>query len=141
MIAPTNVRAGVLTKCAVVVSAVLLVAGCARTSTYEERMNYLRKVAQQGADTHQLLVSQEGPKTDPARCGAAWDGLKRPSEFPTDGFTGENTSKELANQIREFFVDSCVSGKPKPVPADPAPAPPPSPTSSPSNLTSGPSTP
>ena len=96
-----------------------LLAGC--SATYEERMAYLRKVAQQGAETHQLLRDQEAPTIDADRCVQAWEGLKNPNEYPT---TSSTARTEWIGQIQQFFVDSCVSGKPKPVPADaPAPAP------------------
>jgi len=97
-----------------------LLAGCA-TASYDERMAYLRKVAQQGADTHQLLVSQEAPKIDQERCREAWGGLNNsdaPSDVPGGGMTAQWNA-----QIEQFFVDSCVSGKPKPVPGQPSSAP------------------
>lgn len=88
-------------------------------------MSYLRKVAQQGAETHQLLRDQEAPTIDLERCTAAWEGLKNEGDFPSDTTIGGVTSA-WGSQIQQFFVDSCVSGKPKPIPGDPtAPATPP----------------
>jgi hypothetical protein len=99
-------------------AALLGLSGCS-AATYDERMTYLRKVAQQGADTHQLLASQEGPVINGDRCGKAWDGLKNPGDFPSD-IGGGGTTAAWQEQIRQFFVDSCVSGKPKSVPALPS---------------------
>jgi hypothetical protein len=93
----------------------LLVSGCS-PAPYEERMNYLRKVAQQGAETHQLLASQEA-KIDMERCKAAYGGLKDLGNRPAD-LGGGSLSNEWTTQIEQFFVDSCVSGKPKPVPGE-----------------------
>lgn len=116
----------------VAVAGAVLLAGCA-TASYEERMAYLRKVAQQGADTHQLLVSQEAPKIDQERCRDAWGGL-RTNDAPSD-MPGGGTTQQWQAQIEQFFVDSCVSGKPKPVPDGVSPA------SSPSTSPPSPTTP
>jgi outer membrane murein-binding lipoprotein Lpp len=107
----------------VVVAAVVgatLLAGCA-TASYDERMTYLHKVAQRGVETHQLLVSQEAPKVDQDRCRKAWGGLNT-NDAPSDVAGGGRTADWDA-QIEQFFVDSCVSGKPKPVPGQSGPAP------------------
>ena len=99
------------------------------SASYDERMAYLRTVANQGAETHQLLVDQEAPRIDVKRCTEAWAGLANQEDFPQDIATGY--SEEWKGQIQQFFVDSCVSGKPKPVPGDPVPpSPAPSPAAS-----------
>jgi hypothetical protein len=116
-----------------VVVCVVLAGGCSPTANYEERMSYLRKIAQQGAETHQLLQAQEAPKIDADRCSQAWEGIQRPEEFPRDTNEGATTAN-WRDQIKQFFVDSCVSGKPKPVPGETTP--PSSPPSAP--VTSGP---
>jgi hypothetical protein len=93
--------------------AVLPLSGCSSSAaTTEERLAYLREVAQQGADTGNLLRAQEAPKIDKERCGRAFDGLTRRADYPSDLADG-GVSKEWSLQIREFFVDSCVSGKAK----------------------------
>src|SRR5262245_56664446 len=98
---------------ALTLMAVLPLAGCDSpdTATTEERINYLRQVAQQGAETGNLLRDQEAPKIDKERCTRAFNALTRPEDYPHD--TTDGVSKEWAAQIREFFVDSCVSGKAK----------------------------
>lgn len=110
----------------VLAAALAGVAACS-AATYDERMSYLGKVAQQGADTHQLLASQEGPVINADRCGKAWDGLKNPGDYPSD-IGGGGVTPAWEGQIRQFFVDSCVTGKPKPLPGAPAS---PAPTSAP----------
>jgi hypothetical protein len=96
--------------------AVLPLSACSSpAATTEERITYLRQVAQQGADTGNLLRAQEAPQIDKTRCGRAFDGLTRREDYPSDQ-TGGGVSKEWAAQIREFFVDSCVSGKAKATP-------------------------
>ncbi|MFL6127013.1 hypothetical protein [Actinophytocola sp.] len=93
--------------------AALPLAGCTGSpSTYEERIAYLRKVAQEGAEAGNLLRAQEAPLIDKARCTRAFNGLTRPEDYPADTASG-GVSKEWADQIREFWIDSCVSGKPK----------------------------
>lgn len=113
----------------------LAIASCTTTSTYEERMQYLRKVANQGAETHQLLKSQDAT-VDAERCKGAYGGLQTINDRPRDTQSG-GFSPAWNAQIEQFFVDSCVSGKPKPVPGDDVSSAPP--TSS-STLSSTPAT-
>ncbi|HYQ69167.1 hypothetical protein [Actinophytocola sp.] len=103
----------------VALAAVLpVVAGCTSSAaTTQERIVYLRQVAAQGAETGDLLRDQEAPDIDKARCARAFEGLTRPEDYPADQDNG-SASKEWAAQIREFFIDSCVSGKPKSAPGD-----------------------
>ncbi|MFI7673082.1 hypothetical protein [Actinophytocola sp. NPDC049390] len=93
--------------------AVVPLAGCTSAAGFEERMDFLRQMSRQGAQTHDLLAAQEAPDIDEERCDRAFDGIVRTEDFPSDLPSG-GQSKEWAAQIREFFVDSCVSGKPKP---------------------------
>jgi hypothetical protein len=93
--------------------AVLPLSACDSSSaTTEDRIAYLRQVAEQGAETGNLLRAQEAPRIDKDRCTRAFNGLTRPEDYPRD--TPDGVSQEWAAQIREFFVDSCVSGKAKP---------------------------
>jgi hypothetical protein len=103
----------------VALAAVLpVVAGCSSSAaTTQERIVYLRQVAAQGAETGALLRDQEAPDIDKARCARAFEGLTRPEDYPADQDNG-GASKEWSAQIREFFIDSCVSGKPKSAPGD-----------------------
>lgn len=93
--------------------AVLPIVACSpAVPSTEDRLQYLREVARQGAETGRLLRDQEAPNIDKARCGRAFDGLTRPEDYPSDQPNG-GVSKEWAAQIREVFIDSCVSGKAK----------------------------
>ena len=103
----------------------IALAGCA--SSYDERMAYLRKVAARGVDTYKLLYSQDA-HIDKARCERAFDGSGAGNDAPTD-VNASTASQEWKAQVKEFFVDSCVSGKPKPTP-DQMPYPSTTPTSS-----------
>ncbi|MFI7644355.1 hypothetical protein [Nonomuraea sp. NPDC049400] len=96
-------------------------------------MTYLRTAAQRGVDTYKLLHSQEA-HIDKARCERAYNGSgvidEAPYVEPSDGREAWHA------QVKEFFVDSCLSGKPKPVPADlsyPENRPEPSTTTSPTS--------
>jgi hypothetical protein len=95
-----------------------LLSGCgAESANYQQRMDYLRKVAQRGAETHALIASQEAA-TDKPRCERAFGGLN--TDDAPDVYTASGgLYQPWLDQIKEFFVDSCVSGKPKPVPGDP----------------------
>lgn len=111
----------------------LALSGCGNPAGYQERMNYLHTLAQRGADTHALLASQLAPKIDAKRCKDAYAGLQD-STAPADLTMGE-VSEGWRSQMETFFVDSCVSGLPKPVPgASTAPPSAPSPASGPSAL-------
>ncbi|MFC7593629.1 hypothetical protein ACFQYP_65390 [Nonomuraea antimicrobica] len=91
----------------------LAATGC--TASYDTRMTYLRTTAQRGVDTHKLLYSQEA-RIDKARCERAYDGSGVVDEAPhVETIDGREAWHA---QVKEFFVDSCLSGKPKPVPAD-----------------------
>lgn len=82
-------------------------------------MAYLRLIANRGVETHRLLASQ-GTTIDAKRCEAAYYALKT---NPPDDIAGGGDSLEWKGQVRQFFVDSCVTGLPKPVPGQPAPSP------------------
>ena len=112
--------------------ALLTAAGCSSAS-YTERMAYLRKVANRGVETHNLLAAQ-GAKIDAKRCDAAYDALDE--DLPNDEGTGESIAWRA--QVRQFFVDSCVTGLPKPVPGQPTPNSP-SPTTPPASPSKTPS--
>ncbi|WP_163554601.1 hypothetical protein [Candidatus Frankia alpina] len=106
-------------------SLLLPLAACSSPSVanYDARMAYLRATAARGVETHRLLASQ-GAKIDPKRCQAAYDGLAR-NDIPTDakesGTDSTIVTDAWASQVNAFFVDSCVSGLPRPVPGDPTP--------------------
>lgn len=98
--------------------AVLPLSACESSiPTTEERLDYLRQIAQQGAETGVLLRDQEAPDINKDRCGRAFEGLTRPEDYPSDLPNGE-VSKNWSAQIREVFVDSCVSGKAKAKPGE-----------------------
>lgn len=102
-------------KILVIALAVPLTAACA-TSTYDERMAYLKKIAVRGVDTYKLLYSQDA-RIDKARCKRAFEGGGVGDDMPPDTTSG-GMSEVWTAQVEEFFVDSCVSGKPKPVPGE-----------------------
>ena len=102
------------------VVALLGTAGCTDFADYDERMNYLRNVAQRGADTHTFLKSQEAT-VDKPRCERAFEGVDVDDDAPAISSSGDEYDLWIG-QIKEFFVDSCVSGKPKPVPGDAIPS-------------------
>lgn len=90
----------------------LSTSGCTtEDDSYNERRDYLQKVAQRGAETHELLASQQA-LINAERCGNAYEGLAdqfvdRPRVSHGD------IDDRWANLIKVFFVDSCVSGFPK----------------------------
>lgn len=126
-----GVRSRLITAVAAAL-AVSAAAGCSTPAPYQERMDYLRVVAQRGADTHTLLEAQ-GAAIDKKRCEAAYAGLddgKQPYAGVDNG--------AYVTQVEQFFVDSCITGKPKPVPGQsPAPS---GPASVPASVSVSPAT-
>lgn len=96
---------------------------CSSGASYSERMTYLRKVADRGVETHNLLYNQ-GARIDAKRCSDAYAGLQD-NNPPGDTEEG-GVSDAWAGQVQQFFVDSCVTGLPKPVPGQATPTPAPS---------------
>ncbi|SCL46818.1 hypothetical protein GA0070608_0119 [Micromonospora peucetia] len=88
----------------------LTLTGC--SLDYDDRRDYLRTVAFRGAETHSLIASSEG-KPDAERCKAAHIALN--DDAPGVGGTSIDQEEWIA-QVEAFFVDSCVSGKPKELP-------------------------
>ncbi|MFF0874496.1 hypothetical protein [Micromonospora aurantiaca (nom. illeg.)] len=103
---------------ALALSLVAALTACTKSASYDERMEYLRKVAQRGADTHDLLKSQEAA-IDKERCERAYAGLNGSDAPHVESYDDPDS---FLKQIKEFFVDSCISGKPKAVPGDPTPS-------------------
>lgn len=112
---------------AAAITAALALTGCSGKEdlTYEKKRDYLRKVAVRGAETHALIAASEG-NPDKGRCEKAEDALN--DDAPWDGTNTANAEWQV--QVRAFFVDSCVSGKPKELPplgapvSTPTPSPP-----------------
>lgn len=99
---------------------VLTTAACTDSFSYDEHVEYLRTTVQRGVETHRLLVSQAAQPTV-ERCGAAFDGTVTdiPADVPET--RPSRVSEQWLEQVRAFFIDSCVSGKPRPIPADGSP--------------------
>lgn len=89
--------------------------GCA--ASFDQRMAYLKKVSNEGVQTHRLIVSTGGTTTN-KRCTDAYNGLQDMNP-PADQDLG-NVSSDWTNQIQAFFVQSCVTGLPKAVPGQPS---------------------
>ncbi|MCK9895216.1 hypothetical protein [Frankia sp. AgB32] len=96
----------------------LLTLTACSTASYDERMAYLRKTAARGVEAHRLMASQ-GARIDAKRCHEAFVAVGN-SDIPNDVNTG-HVSDEWRAQVTAFYVDSCVSGLPRPVPGDPRP--------------------
>jgi len=102
-------------------SLLLTLVACSESpASYTERMAYLRTTAVRGVETHRLMASQAA-RIDRKRCEDAYAGLAD-DDIPHDE-GGGFVSKTWAAQVKLFFVDSCISGLPRPVPGDPTPAP------------------
>jgi hypothetical protein len=109
-----HVRVASIGSSIVLAATFALVAGCSTGATFAQRMAYLGKMANEGVQTHRLIVSGGGA-ADEKRCNDAYSGLQDnnpPGDDPTGGIT-----QGWSDQIKAFFVQSCVTGLPLPVPS------------------------
>lgn|SRR5512146_166867 len=112
-----HVRATALGSAAATAVIIGLITGCSGPASFADRMAFLKKVANEGVQTHKLIIS-EGGLINEKRCTDAYGGLQDDSA-PSDMWGG-GESQDWQNQIQAFFVQSCVSGLPKAVPGQPA---------------------
>ena len=101
---------------AAAILATMATAGCA--ASYEERIEFLKKTANRGVEVHRLIKSQ-GATPDRKRCEGAFEALN--DGIPSDG--GMWASRVWVDQVRMAFVESCVSGLPKPIAGSGSPSP------------------
>ncbi|MFI7073272.1 hypothetical protein [Micromonospora sediminicola] len=97
----------------------VLLASCGSSATPEEQTDYLRKMAQQGADLYAVEQSQgRGTPGDREECDGAYQHLyggRNSAEVPHVGSAAGDAA--LADEGEDLFVESCVNGTPAPVPA------------------------
>jgi hypothetical protein len=117
-----HVRATALGSAAATAVIIGLITGCSGPASFAERMAYLKTVANQGVQTHNLIVS-EGGTTTAQRCTDAYSGLQDQQNAPDDVGYDAGPSQDWLNQIQAFFVESCTTGLPKAVPAMPTGSP------------------
>jgi len=111
-----HARASALGSAAVAVAVIGLITGCSGPASFADRMAYLKKIANQGVETHRLILS-EGAVTSTKRCTDAYNGLQDNLNPPSDEGYGMGASDAWMNQIQAFFVESCTTGLPQAVPA------------------------
>ena len=116
-----HVRAITLGSAVITAVIIGLISGCSAPASFAERMAYLQKVANEGVQTHRLIVSQGGVTTM-KRCTDAYGGLQD-QDPPSDQGDGASPSQAWLDQIQAFFVESCATGLPKAVPGLPAVSP------------------
>jgi hypothetical protein len=75
-------------------------------------MTYLEKMANEGVQTHKLVVG-EGSVTTMKSCTNAYGALQ--DQNPPSDQWGGGESQDWLNEIQTFFVQSCVTGLPKSV--------------------------
>ena len=111
-----HVRVNTVAKSLLLAAIIGVIAACGTGASYATKMAYLVKVANEGVQTHKLIVSQGGT-TNAKRCTDAYNALK--DQSPPDD-TGAGPSNDWLDQVQAFFVESCVTGLPKPVPGQSA---------------------
>ncbi|MBE1580446.1 hypothetical protein ACFORH_43220 [Amycolatopsis roodepoortensis] len=88
-------------------AAVLLVSGCS-SMTWDQKVEELRKIGERGADAHYILLTQNKQPTND-ECTANYQLLG--DGTPSD--EGAGSTPEWRDLHQSYFVDSCVSGKPR----------------------------
>jgi len=118
-------------------AALLLLAACGSAASYDQKIDYLRTAATRGAQMHATLLGEQ-EKPDRSRCTTAYGALTGtdhvavnsndvavnndyvPGDAPKDldfstPFDDAEVSQGYADQIKDFYITSCVTGVPKPV--------------------------
>ena len=116
-----HVRATTLGSAAAAAVIIGLITGCSGPASFADRMAYLKKMANEGVQTHNLIVSGGGVTT-PNRCTDAYNGLQDQNP-PDDLGYDAGPSQAWLDQIQAFFVESCATGLPKAVPGVPTGSP------------------
>jgi len=123
-------RARTVTRVLSLGAAALLLAACSGAS-YAVRIAYLRKMSREGVQGNHLLRGEEVAITR-KQCTSSYFALHE--NPPDDQGSGEPPTAAWLGEIRLFYVQSCITGLPKPVPGQAPPAR----TSTPSPSGSGP---
>lgn len=111
-----HARATAFGSAAAAVAIIALITGCSGPASFADRMAYLKKIANQGVETHRFILSGGGV-TNTKRCTDAYNGLQDNLTPPSDQGEGMGASDAWMNQIQAFFVESCTTGLPEAVPA------------------------
>lgn len=112
-----RVRSAAIGTALILAASLGLVTACSDGASFADRMAYRKKMANEGVQTHQLIVSEGGTTTD-KRCTDAYSGLQD-NNPPGDQPMGGNSQGWL-DQVQAFFVESCVTGLPKATPSQEA---------------------
>ncbi|WP_377514260.1 hypothetical protein [Prauserella oleivorans] len=107
-----------------------VLAGCANM-TWDQKLEALRAAADRGADAHYVLLTKEQKPTKDT-CSQNYEVFMGSGNTPPDEFGHGASSQEWRDLHLSYFVDSCVTGKPR----QPHTRPPdkPTPTTNTSNL-------
>jgi hypothetical protein len=88
-------------------AAVLLVSGCS-SLTWDQKVEELRKIGERGADAHYILLTQNKQPTND-ECTTNYRLLGDGTPVDSNG----SVTQEWRALHQSYFVDSCVSGKPR----------------------------
>lgn len=117
---------------AAALSLAALLTACTSGASHDEQMEYLRKMAQRGAEVHAVEKSRpSGSPGDAEECSDAYDyfyGGPNGHDAPHVGNYDEKVA--LVEEGEDLFFESCMNGTPSPVSARSEPASPSAPPSS-----------
>ncbi|WIV52582.1 hypothetical protein [Amycolatopsis nalaikhensis] len=85
----------------------LIASGCA--ADYDERIEYLHKVALRGVEVH-ILLQNQGDKVNEDNCKTANKALNDDAPDTTGG-PDPKVSEEWKQLVEQTFLTACVSGK------------------------------
>jgi hypothetical protein len=97
-----------------------LLAACSTPASYAVRISYLQKMARQGVQANHLLKGESVAITR-KQCTSSYVALQDPNP-PDDQGDEQPPSAAWLGEIRLFYVQSCITGLPKPVPGQAGPA-------------------
>lgn len=95
---------------AVAIAATAILSGCSQM-TWDEKLEALRIAGERGADTHYVLLTEN---KEPTRdnCAKNYSLAMGAGENPP-AETDSGSSDEWRKLHLDYFIDSCVSGKPR----------------------------
>ncbi|MFI6261709.1 hypothetical protein [Micromonospora sp. NPDC051006] len=94
-----------------------LLTACSGTASQEEQLDYLREMAQHGAELHAAKRS-EGSAGDREECAGAYEQIyDGPSGHATPSVEDYAKRVKLLKSGERLFIESCVNGAPSPVTA------------------------
>lgn len=102
------------TAAALSLSLAALLTACTSSASRDEQMEYLRNMAERGADNHAGKLSQGRSALDLEQCQSDYEQhYERGNDAPH--FENYDDRVDLLEKGKDLFIESCLNGTPSPV--------------------------